>query len=149
VRGVIEIARRIGNGLDLQNQRLISLGAPQVGTDATNKDYVDTRYTPGSGLDLNGTAFEVKQGTGIVVDDGVAVDPEVVARKHVELVGNGVSTTITVTHNLGTEDVVVSVRDNSTKIVVYPDIAIVDANNVAVIFRDAPAEESFSAVVIG
>jgi hypothetical protein len=143
------MARRIGNGLDLQNQRLISLGAPQVGTDATNKDYVDTRYTPGSGLDLNGTAFEVKQGTGVLVGDDVAVDADVVAFKHVEIVGDGTATTITINHNLGTEDVLVSVRDNATKIVVYPDIAIVDANNVALIFEDAPAEDAFSVVVIG
>jgi hypothetical protein len=35
------LAQKVGNGLDLQNQKIVSLGDPSANTDAANKQYVD------------------------------------------------------------------------------------------------------------
>lgn len=35
------MSKKVSNGLDLQNQRLVNLGDPAANTDAANKQYVD------------------------------------------------------------------------------------------------------------
>ena len=58
-----------------------------------------------------GSALAVGAGTGIsVTANAVAIDTAVVARKYSATIGDGAASTITVTHNLGTEDVVVQFR---------------------------------------
>lgn len=64
-------------------------------------------------------------------------------------VGNGSATTITVTHNLGTQDVVVTVREKATNQVVYPDIEMTDANNIKLYFATAPANGQYRVTVVG
>lgn len=54
--------------------------------------------------------------------------------KFATTVGDGVLKIHTVTHNLNTEDVAVSVIDPITKLVVLPKITIQDANNIIVEF---------------
>src|SRR5690606_37759926 len=39
------MALKIGNGLDLQNQRIVNVGSPSNATDAVNKSYVDAKIT--------------------------------------------------------------------------------------------------------
>ena len=64
-------------------------------------------------------------------------------------VGNGSATTITVTHNLGTQDVVVTVREKATNQVVYPDIEMTDANNIKLYFATAPANGQYRVTAVG
>jgi hypothetical protein len=71
--------------------------------------------TAGGGLTKTGNTFDVGAGTGIIVNaDDVAIDTAVVVRKYASDIGDGSSTAITVTHSLGTRDVVVEVFNNST-----------------------------------
>lgn len=42
------MALKVGNGLDLQNQRIQAVASPSSGTDAANKDYVDGLVTGAS-----------------------------------------------------------------------------------------------------
>ena len=71
------------------------------------------------------------------------------ARKYAANIGNGTSTTIKVTHNLGTEDITVTVREVSSKQVVVADVQIVDGNSINILFASAPASNTYRVVVTG
>ena len=65
-------------------------------------------------------------------------------------VGDGVATSYTITHNLSTSDVHVSVYTKaSTFDVVYPDIQITTTNTITLIFAVAPTSAQYRCVVIG
>ena len=74
-------------------------------------------YTASDGVLLTGSNF-----TGVVVSSGgltvgatgFALDTAIAVRKYAADVGDGVATSYTVSHNLGTKDVIVSVYDNSS-----------------------------------
>lgn len=70
-------------------------------------------------------------------------------KKYSATIGNGTATSITVVHNLGTEDIVYSLREVSTKAFVETDVAVVDANTIRLTFAIAPAANSLRLVVIG
>ena len=70
-------------------------------------------------------------------------------RKHAANIGDDTNATITVTHNLGTEDVTITVREVATKQIVMVDAQIVDSNNIQILFASAPASASYRVVVVG
>ena len=70
-------------------------------------------------------------------------------RKYAANIGDGTNATIKVTHNLGTEDVTVTVREVSTKQVVMADIQIYDSNSINILFASAPASSTYRVVVTG
>lgn len=70
-------------------------------------------------------------------------------RKYAANIGNGTLTTIPVAHNLGTEDVTITVREVATKQIVMVDVQIVDSNNIQILFASAPASASYRVVVVG
>lgn len=94
-----------------------------------------TSYTAGTGISFAGSV--------------VSVDTAVVARKASATVGDGVATVLTVTHNLNTQDVVVSVRLVSTNEVVIVDAVANTVNTVQLTFAVAPAASAYRATVIG
>lgn len=61
----------------------------------------------------------------------------------------GGSTSIAVTHNLGTKDVTVLVRDNATDSVVECDVTMTDTNTVTVGFAVAPTAGAYRVVIVG
>jgi hypothetical protein len=61
----------------------------------------------------------------------------------------GATTSFTITHNLGTRDVVVSVYNNTTFDAVYTSITHSTTNTVTVSFLTAPGSSTFRVVVIG
>lgn len=73
----------------------------------------------------------------------------VYARKYAANIGNGSATSIRVTHNLGTEDVTVTVREVATKQVIMADIQIYDSNSINILFASAPASGAYRVVVTG
>ena len=93
-----------------------------------------TSYTAGNGISISG---------GVV-----SVDPAVTARKYSANVGDGSSTTITVTHNLNTKDVVVSVRESSGDAGVLVDWVANGVNTVQLTFGTAPSSGQYRATVI-
>lgn len=89
-------------------------------------------------------------GNGITISGGVvAVDAGIVARKASATVGDGTATTITVTHNLNTQDVVVSVREAATNAGVLCDWVANGVNTVQLTFAVAPTAGQYRVTVMG
>jgi len=106
-------------------------------------------YTAGAGLVLTSGAFAVNVGAGIIADaTSTRVDTSVVARK-ISMNVPGATTTPLLTHNLGTRDVQVVVRDTVTFAEVKPDNVATDLNNVTLTFGTAPAAGAYRATIIG
>jgi hypothetical protein len=81
---------------------------------------------------------------------GTAGAEKAIARKHTATIGDGEATTIAVTHNLGTDDVVVSVRLAASPYAqVLCDVEHTDANTVTLKFAVAPTSNELKVVVIG
>lgn len=64
-------------------------------------------------------------------------------------VGDGASTSIVVTHSLGTTDVIVMVYDLSSKDVVECDVDITSTTTITLIFAVAPASNAYRVIVVG
>lgn len=111
-----------------------------------------TSYTEGNGIDITGNVVSIQLDTnsGLAVSgSGLKLDPAVAVRKFAQNIGNGSSTAIAVTHNLGTRDITVSVYDTATFAEVWPDIVHTDANTVTLTFAVAPAAAAYRVVVHG
>lgn len=93
-----------------------------------------TSYTAGNGIGISG---------GVI-----SVDPAVVARKASATIGDGSATTITVTHNLNTQDVAVSVKEVSSNAGVLVDWVANGVNTVQLTFGTAPSSGQYRATVI-
>ncbi|WP_322735670.1 head decoration protein [Delftia tsuruhatensis] len=94
-----------------------------------------TSYTAGNGINIAGAV--------------VSVDPTVVARKASATIGDGTATTITVTHSLNTQDVVVSVRETATSAGVLCDWVANGVNTVQLTFAVAPSTGQYRATITG
>jgi hypothetical protein len=71
------------------------------------------------------------------------------AMKHSQTIGNGSATQFTVTHNLGTRDVIVLVYEaGSPWAEVIADVEHATTNAVTVRFSEAPASNEFRVVVV-
>lgn len=109
-----------------------------------------TTYAAGNGLSLTGTTFAVVPGNGVLADgSSTRVDPSVVVRKVAATIGNGAATAIAVTHNLGTKDVTVSLRDAASDAAVDTDWVATDVNTVTFTFATAPATNAYRATIHG
>lgn len=95
-----------------------------------------------------GTSYSA--GTGMTITGGViAIDTAVTARKVSAAIGDGTSTTITVTHNLNTQDIVVSVYDAATRTGVLCDWTANGVNTVQLTFGTAPTTGQYRVTVAG
>lgn len=71
-------------------------------------------------------------------------------KKHAETIGDNVATEHTVTHNLNTRDVVVTIHENQAPYeVVLADIEVTDTNNILVRTAQAVGQDALKVVVIG
>lgn len=106
-------------------------------------------YLAGDGLTLVGNTFNVGAGSGITVGaDTVSIDTAVVVRKYAVSIGDGSATSYTITHNLGTRDVVVSVYENSGSYAeVLCDINHATTNTITALFTVAPTSNQYRVVV--
>lgn len=111
-------------------------------------------YTAGTngGLTLSGSAFSILLDTGsglILSSGGIKIDPTYSGLAKRYAVNVPTSTTATITHNLATLDVVVSVYEVSTGAQVEPDVVLTSANVVTLTFATAPTTGQYRAVVLG
>lgn len=129
-----------------------AVGAMLANTDTVTLTYTDA--TPELKADVNLAASNSYLTTtgGLAVDKSAlesAITVDGFTKKFSASIGNGVLTSIPVTHNLGTRDVVVNVYDNATYDTVEVDIVRTDANTVTVSFATAPTTNAYRVVVIG
>jgi hypothetical protein len=108
-------------------------------------------YIAGAGMTESAGTFNVIGGTGITVAaDLVSIDTAVVVRKWTDLIGDGTTTAIVNTHNLGTRAVQVTVRRATTpwdEVIV--DNAATTTNTVTTTFATAPTTDQFEIVISG
>lgn len=109
------------------------------------------QVTAGAGLTKTGGTLDVGAGAGIsVAADSIAIDTTVVARKFSVDVGDGASTSIVITHNLGTLDVLVQVYVKGTGgALVECDVQHTTTNTVTLVFAVAPSSAQYRATVLG
>jgi hypothetical protein len=101
-----------------------------------------------SGLNLT-TDLAVGAGNGIsVLTNTVAIDSTVVVSKYAANVGDGTATSYTITHNLGTRDVIVSVYEGSGSYAeVICDVNHATTNTITLLFSVAPTLNQYRVVV--
>ena len=108
-------------------------------------------YTASNGVLLTGSNF-----TGVVVASGglavgatgFSLDTAIAVRKYATDVGDGTATSYTITHNLNTKDVIVSVYDNSSPYAeVLCDVQHSTVNTVTLLFSVAPTNNQYRVVV--
>ena len=111
-----------------------------------------TTYTAGNGIAIAAgvvSAVAVASGGVQVVAGGIQLDASIAARKFSANIGNGAATAIAVTHNLGTQDVTVTVREVSSQARVLVDWVATDVNTATLSFAVAPASNAFRVSVVG
>ena len=111
-----------------------------------------TAYTAGNGIAIAAgvvSAVAVASGGVQVVAGGIQLDASIAARKFSSNVGNGAATAIAVTHNLGTQDVTVTVREVGSQAGVLADWVATDVNTVTLTFAVAPASNAYRVAVVG
>lgn len=110
-------------------------------------------YTEGDGIDITGTVISavVAPGGGLYLNGaGLSIDVYTVVRKYGADVGDGTATSYTITHNLGTKDVQVTVYDNTAPYAeVICDVQHTSTSAVTLLFSVAPTSNQYRVVVQG
>lgn len=134
---------KTGNTLDV---------APGTGLEISADTIRIAAAAAGNGLTGGaGSALAVGAGTGITVAaDTVSIDTAVVPGKFSVDIGDGAAVAYVVTHNLGTRDVVVSVRRTTTPWdVILADVEATSTTTVTVRFSTAPTSAQYRVTVVG
>jgi hypothetical protein len=116
----------------------------------TGSSGAEIKLATTSGLNLS-SDLAVGAGNGIsVLTNTVAIDSTVVVSKYNASIGDGSATSYTVTHNLGTRDVQVTIYDNSSPYAeVIADVQHTTTNTITLLFSIAPTSNQYRVVVQG
>jgi hypothetical protein len=116
----------------------------------TGSSGAEVKLATTSGLNLS-SDLAVGAGNGIsVLTNTVAIDTAVVVSKYNASIGDGSATSYTVTHNLGTRDVQVTIYDNSSPYAeVIADVQHTTTNTITLLFSVAPTSNQYRVVVQG
>ena len=123
--------------------------APRTGYGLqTGSSGAEIKLATTSGLNLT-TDLAVGAGNGIsVLTNTVAIDSAVVVSKYAANVGDGSATSYTITHNLNTRDVIVSVYEATGSYAeVMCDVNHATANTITLLFSVAPTLNQYRVVV--
>lgn len=144
----------VQNGTTLDNTGWVIVDAvPTIGTSPVVFSQFSGAgtYTASNGVVLSGNNFSgvaVSNGGLTVGSSGFEIDTAIVVRKYAANVGNGSSTSITVSHNLGTKDVIVSVYDNTSPYAeVVCDVEHTSTTAITLNFSVAPTSNQYRVVV--
>lgn len=103
------------------------------GNDAGPFGYTDIPITSGSIAMFDGTTWQIVP----------------TLKKYVSLVGDGSNIQFTLTHNLNSEDVIVSIREVSTDEAVITNYKPSGANDLVVYFGSPPSVDEYKVTIIG
>jgi hypothetical protein len=134
------------SGWTLTNNGTITVGTSELSfTQFTGLGQI----TAGAGLTKTANTLDVIGGDGITVNaDSVVIDRTVVVTKYATNVGDGTNTSYTITHNLNTRDVIVSLFDNSSPYAeVMADVEHSTTNTITLLFSVAPTTDKYRVVV--
>ena len=134
------------SGWTLTNNGTITVGTSELSfTQFTGLGQI----TAGDGLTKTANTLNVVPGDGLLVTaDSVKIDRTVVVTKYATNIGDGTATSYTVTHNLATKDVIVSIYDNASPYAeVMTDVEHTTTNTITVLFSVAPTTDKYRVVV--
>jgi hypothetical protein len=134
------------SGWTLTNNGAVTVGTTELSfTQFTGLGQI----TAGAGLTKTANTLDVIGGDGITVNaDSVVIDRAVVVTKYATNVGDGTNTSYTITHNLATRDVIVSLFDNSSPYAeVMADVEHSTTNTITLLFSVAPTTDKYRVVV--
>ena len=134
------------SGWTLTNNGTITVGTSELSfTQFTGLGQI----TAGDGLTKTANTLNVVPGDGLAVTaDSVKIDRAVVVTKYATNVGDGTATSYTITHNLATRDVIVSLYDNASPYAeVMADVEHATTNTITLLFSVAPTSNKYRVVV--
>jgi hypothetical protein len=134
------------SGWTLTNNGTITVGTSELSfTQFTGLGQI----TAGDGLTKTANTLNVVPGDGLAVTaDSVKIDRAVVVTKYATNVGDGTATSYTITHNLATRDVIVSLYDNASPYAeVMADVEHTTTNTITLLFSVAPTSNKYRVVV--
>lgn len=147
----------IANDLTVTNDVLVSGNLQVTGTTTTNN--VETVSTS-NGVIFEGNAADANELTllaGAVTADRtvtlpdatgtVALTTDITGRLYAASIGDGSATSIAVSHNLGSRDVVVQLYDASSYDTVIADVVRTNTNTVTIGFASAPSTNDIRVLV--
>ena len=140
-----------GNTIDVvgtANRITTTADAIDIASDYAGQTSITKVGTIATGT-WNATAIAIAKGGTGATSAAAARTNLGAAGKYAADIGDGTATSFAVRHNLGSQDVVVSVREKATNQMVFVDIEHIDANNVRVSFGSAPSSNSYRVVVVG
>jgi len=107
-------------------------------------------YTAGNGLSLSGTTFSANaDGTSLIADGtNLRINPAYSGLAKRYAVDVPTNATATITHSLGTTDVLVQVWEKSTGALVECDVVATSTSVVTLTFASAPTSGQYRCVVI-
>jgi len=142
---------KTGNTLDVGGTTdRITIGGDTVDIASTyvGQSSITTLGTIATGV-WNGTDIAVADGgTGAGTAAGAKTNLGFMTR-YATSIGDGAATDYTVTHSLGTRDVVVSVHDNATYEEVFVNVEKTSTSAVTIRFAVAPSSNAYRVIVIG
>lgn len=118
-------------------------------------DHSQSAHAPSDAIQASGVTYENLSANGDIGTGAAQVAQgnhthSAYTQKYATTIGDGTTTSITVTHNLGTRDVAVQLYDNGSPYEVkYPDYELTSTNSITVIFATAPTTDQYRVVVIG
>jgi len=137
-----------GNGITITGQSIAFNPTSTGGLQAASGG-ASILLATNSGLGTTSSGLAVGAGSGIVVSSGtVAIDTAVVARKYATTLSTS-ATSYTITHNLGTLDVIVQVYTVSDGSEVVVDNLRATTNTVTLNFSVAPSANAYRVVILG
>ena len=155
----ITVAGRVGGAsgpqVGIGDTLICNVDGSAVGTHAAvgaNWTIVQANVDRATDTTLGLAEYATKAEADAKTASDVAVTPAGLVdftRKFSATIGDGAATSITVTHNLGTKDVITQVRQVSDDAVVECDIVNASTNTVTLSFATAPATNSLRVVVQG
>jgi len=118
------------------------------------KSYTDTALADlvGSAPDALDTLYELAAALGDDPNFATTITNLIAQKtgKYTAAVGDGTTTVFTITHNLGSRDVVVSIRETASPYAqVYTDVEMTTENSITLRFAEAPSSNQYTVTVVG